>query len=104
MKLLTFSLRPSLTNEDSTKNKRAFYPIDYFREEIRPTAYLTPNEGQKTVIIMTGIESMKKEAANAFLKLLEEPSEDLMFLLTTDHTEALFHNYLALPAYSAVAA
>jgi DNA polymerase-3 subunit delta' len=87
--IVDFSLRPSLTNEDSTKNKRAFYPIDYFREEIRPTAYLKPNEGRKTVVIMTGIESMKKEAANAFLKLLEEPSEDLMFLLTTDHTEAL---------------
>lgn len=87
--IVDFSLRPSLTNEESTKNKRAFYPIDYFREEIRPTAYLKPNEGRKTVVIMTGIESMKKEAANAFLKLLEEPSEDLMFLLTTDHTEAL---------------
>ena len=87
--IVDFSLRPSLTNEDSTKNKRAFYPIKYFREEIRPTAYLKPNEGRKTVVIMTGIESMKKEAANAFLKLLEEPSEDLMFLLTTDHTEAL---------------
>lgn len=87
--IVDFSLRPSLTNEESTKNKRAFYPIDYFREEIRPTAYYKPNEGQKTVVIMTGIESMKKEAANAFLKLLEEPSEDLIFLLTTDHTEAL---------------
>lgn len=87
--IVDFSLRPSLTDEESTKNKRAFYPIDYFREEIRPTAYLKPNEGRKTVVIMTGIESMKKEAANAFLKLLEEPSEDLMFLLTTDHTEAL---------------
>ena len=32
---------------------------------------------------------MRKEAANAFLKLLEEPSENLMFLLTTSNTEAL---------------
>lgn len=87
--IVDFSLRPSLTDEDSTKNKRAFYPIDYFREEIRPAAYYKPNEGQKTVIIMTGIESMKKEAANSFLKLLEEPSENLMFILTTDNTEAL---------------
>lgn len=87
--IVDFSLRPSLTNEHSTKNKRAFYPIDYFREEIRPKAYLKPNEGRKTVVIMTGIENMRKEAANAFLKLLEEPSEDLMFLLTTDYTEAL---------------
>lgn len=87
--IVDFSLRPSLTDEDSTKNKRAFYPIDYFREEIRPTAYLKPNEGRKTVVIMTGIENMRKEAANAFLKLLEEPSENLIFLLTTDHTESL---------------
>lgn len=87
--IVDFSLRPSLSNEESTKNKRAFYPIDYFREEIRPAAYYKPNEGQKTVIIMIGIESMKKEAANSFLKLLEEPAEDLIFLLTTDNTEAL---------------
>ncbi len=87
--VVDFSLRPSLTDEDSSKNKRAFYPIDYFREEIRPTAYLKPNEGRKTVVIMTGIENMRKEAANAFLKLLEEPSENMMFLLTTDHTESL---------------
>jgi len=87
--VVDFSLRPSLTDDDSTKNKRAFYPIDYFREEIRPTAYYKPNEGRKTVVIMTGIDNMRKEAANAFLKLLEEPSEDLMFILTTNHTEAL---------------
>lgn len=87
--VVDFSLRPSLTDEDSTKNKQAFYPIKYFREEIRPTAYYKPNEGRKTVVIMTGIDNMRKEAANAFLKLLEEPAEDLMFILTTDHTEAL---------------
>lgn len=87
--IIDFSLRPSLKNEDSTKNKRAFYPIRYFRENIRPKAYLKPNEGRKTVVIMTGIENMRKEAANAFLKLLEEPSDDLIFLLTTNHTEAL---------------
>lgn len=93
--IVDFSLRPSLTNEDSTKNKRAFYPIDYFRGEIRPKAFLKPNEGRKTVVIMTGIENMRKEAANAFLKLLEEPSEDLMFLLTTHHTEALLPTILS---------
>lgn len=87
--VVDFSLRPSLTNENSTSNKQAFYPIDYFREEIRPTAFLKPNEGKKTVIIMTGIEHMRKEAANAFLKLLEEPSENLIFLLTTNHSESL---------------
>jgi DNA polymerase-3 subunit delta' len=83
-----YSLRPSLEDE-STRNKQAFYPIDFFHDEIRPKAFLKPNEGRKTVIILTHIETMRTEAANAFLKLLEEPSEDLVFLLTTDNTEAL---------------
>ncbi len=87
--IVDFSLRPSLSNEESSKNLRAFYPIKYFREEIKPASYLKPNEGRKTIIIITDIENMRKEAANAFLKLLEEPSENLMFLLTTQHTEAL---------------
>ncbi|HLR33649.1 MAG TPA: DNA polymerase III subunit delta' C-terminal domain-containing protein [Fodinibius sp.] len=87
--VIDFSLRPSLTNEDSSKNLQAFYPIDYFRNYIRKAARLKPNEGRKNIIILTGIEHMRKEAANAFLKLLEEPAEDLIFLLTTDHTEAL---------------
>jgi DNA polymerase-3 subunit delta' len=87
--VVDFSQRPSLTDDDSSKNLQAFYPIDYFREYIRKAARYKPNEGRKNVIVLTGIEQMRKEAANAFLKLLEEPSENLIFLLTTNHTEAL---------------
>jgi DNA polymerase-3 subunit delta' len=87
--LADFSHRPSLTDQESTKNKQSFYPIDFFHEEIRPKAFLKPNEGNKTVIILTEIETMRKEAANAFLKLLEEPSENIVFLLTTNSTDAL---------------
>ncbi|MDR8390396.1 AAA family ATPase [Aliifodinibius sp. S!AR15-10] len=87
--IVNFRVRPSLTDDESSKNLRAFYPIDYFREEIRPKAFLKPNEGRKTVIILPNIEEMRTEAANAFLKLLEEPSEDLVFILTTENMEAL---------------
>jgi len=87
--IVDFSLRPSLSDEDSNRNLQAFYPIKYFREEIKPAARLKPNEGEKTVIIISNIEQMRKQSANAFLKLLEEPSEDLIFILTTDNQEAL---------------
>lgn len=87
--IVNFRLRPSLTDDESSKNLRAFYPIKYFREEIKPKAFLKPNEGEKTVIIITDIEEMRAEAGNAFLKLLEEPSEDLVFILTTQHMEGL---------------
>ncbi|MFH5832815.1 ATP-binding protein [Halalkalibaculum sp. DA384] len=87
--IVNFRVRPSLTDDESSKNLRAFYPIDYFRDHIRPKAFLKPNEGQKTVIILTNIEEMRAEAANAFLKLLEEPSEELVFVLTTENMEHL---------------
>jgi DNA polymerase III subunit delta' len=87
--IVDFRLRPELNDDTSSKNKRAFYPIDYYREEIRPKTVLKPNEGRKTVMILTSIDTMRKEAANAFLKLLEEPSENLMFILTADKTDQM---------------
>ena len=87
--IIDFAQRPSVNDESATKNLQAFYPIDYFRDEIRPIAKLRPNEGQRIVIILTQVETMRKETANAFLKLLEEPSNRLMFILTTESYESL---------------
>ena len=87
--IINFAQRPSLHDDSSSKNLQAFYPIDYFRDEIRPIAKLRPNEGDRVVIIMTQVETMRKETANAFLKLLEEPSDRLMFILTTESYESL---------------
>ncbi len=87
--VISFSQRPSLDKDSSSKNLQAFYPVDYFRDEIRPVARLRPNEGNRVVIIMTQVETMRKETANAFLKLLEEPSDRLMFILTTESYESL---------------
>ncbi|MDZ7756090.1 AAA family ATPase [Rhodohalobacter sp.] len=86
--IIGFSQRPSL-DDDSSKNLQAFYPIDYFRNDIRPVTKLKPNEGNRVVVILTQVETMRKEAANTFLKLLEEPSDRLMFILTTESYESL---------------
>lgn len=87
--IIDFAQRPSIDSDNASKNLQAFYPVDYFRDEIRPVARLRPNEGDRVVIIMTGVETMRKETANAFLKILEEPSDRLMFILTTDSYESL---------------
>lgn len=87
--IVDFSLRPALNNPESTKNLQAFYSIEYYHTEIRPRTVYKPNEGKKSVVIITGIETMRKESANAFLKLLEEPSPNLMFILTASKTEQL---------------
>lgn len=87
--IVNFKLRPVFNDDSSSKNKQAFYPIKYFHKEMRPKINLKPNEGRYTVVIITEIETMRKEAANAFLKILEEPPEKVIFLLTAAGTEQL---------------
>lgn len=87
--VVDFSVRPSLTDQSESKNRNAFYSIEYFREQIRPATLMKPNEGNRTVIIISNIEKMRVEGFNAFLKMLEEPSERLMFILTTDQIDAV---------------
>ena len=87
--IVDFTLRPALSDSGSSKNLQAFYPIEYFHETIRPVTVYKPNEGRKTVVIITEIHTMRKEAANAFLKLLEEPSENVVILLTSSKPDQL---------------
>ncbi|TVQ66737.1 MAG: AAA family ATPase [Balneolaceae bacterium] len=87
--VVDFSLRPEVGEADSSKNLQAFYSIAYYHEEIRPKTVYKPNEGIRTIIVITGIETMRKESANAFLKLLEEPAGDLLFILTATKTDQL---------------
>ncbi len=87
--IVDFGHMPDLNSQERSKNRKAFYPLAYYEKDIRPAAYLSPNEGRRTVIIITQIETMRKEVSNAFLKLLEEPPDEVMFILTTDQPDAL---------------
>ena len=71
--LIEYADRPDLVKERS-RNHQAFYSIDYFRSEIRPVTRLRPYQGKKVVVIMTQVETMRKETANSFLKLLDKGS------------------------------
>lgn len=92
--IIDFGLRPSLTGND-LGNKQAFYSIEYYREHIRPAAFLKPNEGARTIIILSDIEKMRVEMSNAFLKLLEEPNDRVMFIMTTNQVEHLLPTILS---------
>lgn len=87
--IVDFTLRPALNDAESSKNRRAFYSIDYYHQEIRPKSVYKPNEGRRTVIVLTNVDTMRKETANAFLKLLEEPSGNVMFILTATQPDQL---------------
>ena len=51
--------------------------------------YLKAFEGRKKVFIISSAERMTQEAANAFLKTLEEPPGEAVLILITSHPEKL---------------
>ena len=93
--IVDFANRPNLSSSDESKNKKAFYSIDYFRDDIRPTFFLKPNEGKRNIIILSNIEHMQTPAANAFLKVLEEPPENVLIIMTTDHLNMIIPTVLS---------
>ncbi len=63
--------------------------VDEVRNITRDTAII-PNEADKKVYILADADKrMNQEALNAFLKTLEEPSGDILFLLTAESLKAL---------------
>ena len=67
---------------------RTAISIDQIRE-VQKEASLKPYEGNYRVFIIDGAEQLTEEAANALLKILEEPPEQVVFVLLTSDVDAL---------------
>lgn len=63
-------------------------PLDTVRKIIEMT-YRKPSVSKKRVIIIEGIELMDKRAPNIFLRTLEEPSDNNIFILISSDTNKL---------------
>lgn len=72
----------------SKKESRKEIPIEDIRE-LKRTLSLTKSQDLWNIIIMDGVEKMSVEAANSFLKLLEEPGERTLFVLISPSREIL---------------
>lgn len=81
--------RPSLSDPSETSNQQVFYRIDQVRQDLIQPMSLARGEGEYKVNILIDAERMNDTAANAFLKLLEEPPPQTVFLLTTNRPEQL---------------
>lgn len=93
--IVDFANRPGTSSDSDSKNKKAFYYTDYFRDDIRPSFYLRPNEGKRSIIILSNIETMQASVSNAFLKVLEEPPEDVLIIMTTDRINTILPTVLS---------
>ena len=63
--------------------------------EIIEDAYVQPNEADYKVFILGNCQCMNMNAQNALLKVLEEPPEYVMFILTAESKSALLETVLS---------
>lgn len=84
-----FVRRPTLGDPTKTSNKQALYDVARVNDTLRRTMSYRPSEAPYKVAILTDVDLMRVEAANAFLKLLEEPTPQTVFVLTTSRMERL---------------
>ncbi|NYE57550.1 hypothetical protein [Carboxydothermus ferrireducens] len=57
------------------------FKIWQVNEVLIPKVYLTPQKGSRKVIVLEEVDKMTLDAANAFLKTLEEPPAGVTYLL-----------------------
>src|SRR5690625_287571 len=87
--VVDFSRRPSLDDPEKTSNKQVQYHIASVHEDLLRPMSFRPAEGRYKIAILTDAHLMRREASNAFLKLLEEPAPQTVFILITDRVERL---------------
>lgn len=84
---------PDLVFVDSKDAKNSIH-IDEIRQ-IRQDAYISPNESDYKVYVIPNVENMSIGAANALLKVLEEPPKTAMFILTASAKSAVIPTILS---------
>lgn len=68
--------------------------IDTIRQ-LRQNAWLLPGEAPCRVCVLCGAENMTDQAQNALLKILEEPPEHTVFILTAENRAMLLPTILS---------
>lgn len=74
-------------------SRRSFH-IDTIRQ-LRQNAWLLPGEAPCRVCVLCGAENMTDQAQNALLKILEEPPEHTVFILTAENRAILLPTILS---------
>lgn len=92
-------LQPAMQETKSAKNKPAkrkqFIVIDQVRA-LADFIHLTSHQhAGKRIVLIAPADTLNQAAANALLKMLEEPSGDAMFVLVTDQMQRLLPTVLS---------
>lgn len=87
--------RAKLNEPGSSSSKQVQYSVDRINEELRQIMRFRPVEGQYKIAILSDADLLRKEAANAFLKLLEEPTAQTVFVLTSSRPDRMLPTILS---------
>ncbi len=90
-----FARRPALDDPDRVSNKQAGYHIDRVHEQLHRAFSFKPVEGSWKIGIVTDADLFGGRSANAFLKLLEEPSPRTVFIMTTSRLDHILPTILS---------
>ncbi|MEZ4695475.1 MAG: DNA polymerase III subunit delta' [Rhodothermales bacterium] len=86
---LDYSRRPSIDDLSQTSNKQTIYEVRRVHDELIREMSFRPVEGAYKIAIITDADRLQKAGANAFLKRLEEPFADTIFILLTVRPDRL---------------
>ncbi len=90
-----FQRRPSMEGSGGSTNKQVFYSVEMVNTSLRREMSYHPVEGRYRVAVIIDADKMRADAANAFLKLLEEPGDKTVFILTTDRVDHVIPTILS---------
>ncbi|MYF40344.1 MAG: DNA polymerase III subunit delta' [Rhodothermaceae bacterium] len=91
-----FIRAPSLNRKNAPKSlKQPFYSIEKINLELRNKMIMRPQQGRYRIAIILDIHTINEQAANAFLKLLEEPGPDTVFIALTRRKDSLLPTILS---------
>lgn len=86
---------PSLDGKAAASNKQILYSRENVEQWLHRPMSFHRVEGQYRIAVLLAADKMRDEAANAFLKLLEEPGDRSVFILVTTRVDHLLPTILS---------
>lgn len=74
--------------------KSSMIKVDVIRE-LKSSALVYPNDGEKSIFIINDAEHMNPQAQNALLKIFEEPAKHLIFILCCQTKSSLLDTIIS---------
>ena len=87
------NIHPDIITVTKPDDRKFFVKNDV--KKVVADAYLTPNDSEKKVYILSEVQQMNEECQNLLLKILEEPPRYTAFILTSQTANAVIGTVLS---------